>query len=124
VSPLTSSSFWAPAGSVGDDPSRRRHRTLVMRWLVAVVRPLTRPGGPDQPQRDRRRSPTQLGLAGKAECRRRRTSVSRVQEIRVHGSMRRSWSRSVTTVAGPGARRKRPAVRRGLSPFNAIAPAP
>ena len=32
--------------------------------------PLTRPAGPDQPQRDRRRSQTELGLAGKAECRR------------------------------------------------------
>lgn len=51
--------------------------------------------------------------------------MSRVRENRMHGSMGGSWNRSVATVNrtwAPGGNAG--AVRRGLPPFNATAPAP
>ena len=47
-----------------------RIQTYALGRLVGRRLPVIRSAGPDQPQRGRRRAQTQLGLAGKAECRR------------------------------------------------------
>ena len=65
----------------------RRQTPPTRRGLRALARPASGPRRPDQPRRTRHRAQTQPGLAGTAERRRWKTSVSRVRENRMHGSM-------------------------------------
>src|SRR5215218_6509788 len=81
--------------------------TLTSVRPVGGALPLPGPPGLDHARRNCRCAQAREGLAGLAECRRRRTSESRVRENRMHGSRRRreetGTSRHCRTALAPPA---------------------